>query len=118
MCRSVSARRVGRSLRSSPLIQVPPLQSADRCALPRGRPQAENGMMPQRQRPSRDRLSGSRAIRGLGFVVGDDGGKDVFVHITVVERSGLATLGEGQRVSMKVVTTPKGREAVSVTLLD
>jgi CspA family cold shock protein len=40
------------------------------------------------------------------------------VHITVVERSGLATLGEGQRVSMNVVTTPKGREATSLTLLD
>ena len=59
-----------------------------------------------------------KSDKGFGFVVGDDGGKDVFVHITVVERSGLATLGEGQRVSMKVVTTPKGREAISLTLLD
>ena len=59
-----------------------------------------------------------KSDKGFGFVVGDDGGKDVFVHISVVERSGVATLGEGQRVSMKVVTTPKGREAISITLLD
>jgi CspA family cold shock protein len=58
-----------------------------------------------------------KSDKGFGFVVGDDGGKDVFVHISVVERSGAATLGEGQRVSMKVVTTPKGREAISITLL-
>jgi len=58
-----------------------------------------------------------KSDKGFGFVVGDDGGKDVFVHISVVERSGAATLGEGQRVSMKVVTTPKGREAISITLV-
>lgn len=52
--------------------------------------------------------------KGFGFVVGDDGGKDVFVHISVVERSGLSTLQEGQRLSMRVVATPKGREAVSI----
>jgi CspA family cold shock protein len=52
--------------------------------------------------------------KGFGFVVGDDGGKDVFVHISVVERSGLSTLQEGQRLSMRVAATPKGREAVSI----
>jgi CspA family cold shock protein len=59
-----------------------------------------------------------KSDKGFGFVVVDDGGKDVFLHIKVVERSGLGTLGEGQRVSMKVVQTSKGREAISVTLLD
>jgi cold shock protein len=58
-----------------------------------------------------------KSEKGFGFVVGDDGGKDVFLHIKVVERSRLGTLGEGQRVSMKVVQTPKGREAISITLL-
>ena len=59
-----------------------------------------------------------KSDKGFGFVVGDDGGKDVFVHISIVERSGLGTLGEGQRVRMKFVKTAKGREAVSLTLLD
>jgi CspA family cold shock protein len=56
--------------------------------------------------------------KGFGFVVCEDGGKDVFVHISVVERAGLRGLDEGQRLAMKVVRTQKGREATAVTLLD
>jgi cold shock protein len=56
--------------------------------------------------------------KGFGFVGCDDGEKDVFVHVSVVERAGLGSLGEGQRLVMKVVKTPKGREAISLTLLD
>ena len=59
-----------------------------------------------------------KSDKGFGFVLDDNGLKDVFVHISVVERSGLATLVEGQRVSMKVVATPKGREAISIRLLN
>ena len=53
--------------------------------------------------------------KGFGFVVTEDGGKDVFVHISVLEKAGLRSLAEGQRIAMRVVQTPKGREAVSVT---
>lgn len=56
--------------------------------------------------------------KGFGFVVADDGAKDVFVHISVLERSGLTGLAEGQRVNMRVVETPKGREAISITAAD
>jgi CspA family cold shock protein len=56
--------------------------------------------------------------KGFGFVAGEDGGKDVFVHVSIVERAGLRGLDEGQRLAMKVVKTQKGREAVSLTLLD
>lgn len=52
--------------------------------------------------------------KGFGFVACDDGGKDVFLHISVLERSGLGNLAEGQRVAMGVVDTPKGREAVTI----
>lgn len=55
--------------------------------------------------------------KGFGFVVAEDGGKDVFVHISVVERAGARELAEGQRVSMRVVKTQKGREAISLTLV-
>jgi CspA family cold shock protein len=55
--------------------------------------------------------------KGFGFVVCEDAGKDVFVHISVVERAGLRGLDEGQRLAMKVVKTPKGREATAVALL-
>ena len=45
------------------------------------------------------------------------GGKDVFVHVSVLERAGIRMLAEGQRVEMGVVKTPKGREAIAITLL-
>jgi CspA family cold shock protein len=56
--------------------------------------------------------------KGFGFVAVGDGGKDVFVHVSVLARAQLAHLAEGQVVSMKVVQTPKGREAVSLALQD
>lgn len=42
--------------------------------------------------------------RGYGFIEPSDGGKDVFVHITAVERSDLGTLKEGQKISYEVVS--------------
>ncbi len=42
--------------------------------------------------------------KGYGFLQPEDGGKDVFVHITAVQRAGLDTLSEGQRVSYELVT--------------
>ena len=57
------------------------------------------------------------AEKGFGFVTTDDGGKDVFLHVSVVEKAGLATLPEGATVAMRVVETQKGREAISVALM-
>ena len=42
--------------------------------------------------------------KGYGFIQPLDGGKDVFVHISAVERAGLSTLNEGQRVEYELVT--------------
>lgn len=54
--------------------------------------------------------------KGFGFVASDDGGKDVFVHISVLGPSGISHLAEGQPVNMRVVVTPKGREAISLSI--
>jgi CspA family cold shock protein len=54
--------------------------------------------------------------KGFGFVQSNDGGKDVFVHISILAPSGVQRLAEGQAVNMRVVDTPKGREALSITL--
>ncbi|QGM44990.1 cold-shock protein [Methylocystis heyeri] len=54
--------------------------------------------------------------KGYGFVQSNDGGKDVFVHISILSPSGVNRLAEGQPVTMQVVDTQKGREAVSITL--
>ncbi|WP_342587023.1 cold-shock protein [Mongoliimonas terrestris] len=56
--------------------------------------------------------------KGFGFVAGEDGGKDVFVHISVLQAAGMGPLADGQRVAMKIVETPKGREAVQISVLD
>ena len=42
--------------------------------------------------------------KGFGFIQPTDGGNDVFVHISAVERAGMSTLNEGQRVSYEVLT--------------
>jgi cold shock protein len=42
--------------------------------------------------------------KGFGFIQPQDGGKDVFVHISAVERAGMSTLNEGQKVSYDVVS--------------
>lgn len=44
------------------------------------------------------------AQKGFGFIQPNDGGKDVFVHISAVERAGLGTLNEGQKISYDVVS--------------
>jgi cold shock protein len=48
--------------------------------------------------------------KGYGFIQPEDGSKDVFVHITAVERAGLRSLNEGQRVSYEIVTE-RGKQA-------
>ncbi len=50
------------------------------------------------------------ATKGFGFIQPEDGGKDVFVHISAVERAGLRGLNEGQQVSYEL-QTERGRTA-------
>ena len=55
--------------------------------------------------------------RGYGFIAPNSGGKDAFVHISALERSGIAALSEGQTVVVDVVEGRKGPEAVRVRLI-
>jgi CspA family cold shock protein len=52
------------------------------------------------------------AQRGFGFIQPSDGSKDVFVHISAVQRAGLATLNEGQQISFDVVQE-RGKSAAA-----
>ncbi len=56
------------------------------------------------------------AQKGFGFIVREGGGKDAFVHASVLERSGIDTLNEGQRVLIDIAEGRKGPEAVRVRL--
>ena len=51
--------------------------------------------------------------KGYGFIQPDDGGKDAFVHISAVERSGLSTLNEGQKVSYELQTGRDGKQSAA-----
>jgi len=55
--------------------------------------------------------------KGYGFISPDGGGKDVFIHITALRRSGVNALGPGQRVRVEVVDGRKGLEADRITLI-
>lgn len=48
--------------------------------------------------------------KGYGFIQPDTGGKDVFVHISAVERAGLKSLNEGQKIEYELVAS-RGKEA-------
>ena len=47
------------------------------------------------------------ATKGYGFIQPDDGSKDVFVHISAVERAGIGNLNEGQKLSFEAVRDPR-----------
>jgi len=52
--------------------------------------------------------------KGFGFITPDSGGKDAFVHITEVERAGMAPLVEGQRIQYEEINDTRGLKAVSL----
>jgi CspA family cold shock protein len=55
--------------------------------------------------------------RGFGFILPNDGSKDIFVHVTALRRSGIDALEPGQPVRMMVAQAKRGREASSIELL-
>ncbi|WP_018387117.1 cold-shock protein [Ancylobacter sp. FA202] len=54
--------------------------------------------------------------KGYGFIRPDDGGRDVFVHVSAVSRSGLGTLMEGQRVSFEIEPDKRGKGPKAIDL--
>lgn len=54
--------------------------------------------------------------KGYGFIAPDEGGADAFVHISAVERSGLGSLEEGQKVSYELVEDPRKGKASAQNL--
>ena len=49
------------------------------------------------------------STKGYGFIAPDDGGKDVFVHISAVEKAGLSTLNEGQKIQYELQKGQDGK---------
>jgi CspA family cold shock protein len=79
----------------------------------RGRPA---GRKPKRQSDKETTMATGTVkwfdpVKGYGFIQPEDGSKDAFVHISAVERAGLSTLREGQKVSFDLVPGRNGKEA-------
>ncbi|MEL7027153.1 MAG: cold-shock protein [Pseudomonadota bacterium] len=56
--------------------------------------------------------------KGYGFIAPDDGGKDIFVHISAVERAGLTGLADNQKISFEMIEGRDGRQSAGeLTLL-
>ena len=57
------------------------------------------------------------ATKGFGFIAPDTGGKDAFVHVSAIERAGLSTLADGQKVTYDLENGRDGREsAINIAL--
>lgn len=54
--------------------------------------------------------------KGFGFITPDEGGKDVFVHISAVEQSGLSTLDDGMRVTFETEPDRRGKGPKAINL--
>ncbi|MBB5515998.1 CspA family cold shock protein [Rubricella aquisinus] len=56
--------------------------------------------------------------KGFGFIQPDEGGKDVFVHISAVERAGLRTLADNQRIRYEMIEGRDGRQSAGELVLE
>src|SRR6201988_3802127 len=84
------------------------------CRAGRWRSNAGTGVFPMAMTGTVKFFNGER---GYGFIKPDDGGRDVFVHITAVERAGLKDLMEGQRITFEVEPDKKGKGPKAVNLV-
>ncbi|WP_420405240.1 cold-shock protein [Nisaea sp.] len=56
--------------------------------------------------------------KGYGFITPEDGTRDVFVHVSAVQNSGLATISEGQRLNFEVQEDARGPKAINLSIAD
>lgn len=116
--------------------QVAEVISVDESTAEAPRPRAPGGFgaaaprggafgSPRPSRPAPDMSSAQEmrgtvkwynATKGFGFITPESGGKDIFIHASALERSGLSSLNEGQAVDVKVVQGQKGPEAAGINL--
>jgi CspA family cold shock protein len=101
-------RQVGKIMEVQPARQSPgPYQFGYRPAQPVSPLQETEG-----------EVKWFNTIRGFGFVTPDDGGRDIFVHASVLRRLGLQKIYPGQRVRMQATNSDRGRQAWTLDLIE
>ena len=56
--------------------------------------------------------------KGYGFITPEDGSRDVFVHVSAIQDSGLTTLSEGQKLSFEIQEDARGPKATNLAVID
>jgi CspA family cold shock protein len=103
-------------------VQVTEVISVDSSTAAPPRPPRKNFRSPLNRQPLEasvqeiGTVKWYNAAKGFGFIVLDGGGKDVFVHVSALQRAGIMGLSEGQRVFVGVAEGQKGPEAASIQL--
>jgi CspA family cold shock protein len=103
-------------------VQVTEVISIDNSTAAPPRPSRKSSRSPLDRQPLETSVQEMGTVKwynvakGFGFIVRDGGGKDVFVHVSALDRAGIAGLNEGQRVFVGVAEGQKGPEAASIQL--
>ena len=103
--------------------QVTEILSVDNSTALQERPRLARPEPPPYRPASRDAVEEVGTVKwynadkGFGFISPDQGGKDIFVHASALNRAGITALAEGQRVAVDVVDGRKGPEAVNLRLI-
>jgi cold shock protein len=115
--------RVSQGQKGAQVAEVLEVDASTASAAPPPRERSFSGPRPPRRERDlgatvemRGTVKWFNAAKGFGFVVVPEGGKDVFIHVSVLEQEGLGPLAEGQAVVMQVAQGMKGPEAVSIKL--
>jgi CspA family cold shock protein len=111
--------RVAPGERGPVVIEVIGVDSSTAVAFQRARtnsPSPEDRTVSEASVEETGTVKWYNALKGFGFITRDGGGKDIFVHASALQRAGIASLSEGQRVVVGIVEGRKGPEAGSIQL--
>src|SRR5438270_3463654 len=112
--------RAGAGPKGPQVSEILSVDSSTAHQEPPRRPRPERPMYPPADRAAVEEYGTVKwynAMKGVGLIASDRGGKDIFVHASALERAGIAGLMEGQRVAVAVIDGKKGPEAAGVRLI-